>query len=259
MASKIYKLGDKQFQSTGDLKQDIEIIKQNFPEVDTTALEQSLAGQTASFGEDMAGSKPELPLRITQLRDEASQFDPMTKDYKKRMEAYERERDDYLKLNPSPKEKAPSNSAEAAKITEIAVGGLKGIKDLSDEINNGNLLIGQALPYGIGDRKTDFLLNDLIDRLGRLRSGGAITTDEEKRFEGLLPGPLDFRKEDKLYKVNALKDAFQNIGTTMQGPQFQTVLEKIFHNQTIPAPEINPIDAEMQRRRKAKQMSQGVQ
>ena len=41
---KQYKLGDKVFNSTGDVNQDIAIIRENFPEVDTSALEQSFNG-----------------------------------------------------------------------------------------------------------------------------------------------------------------------------------------------------------------------
>lgn len=165
-----------------------------------------------------------------------------------------------------PKEASPSNSAEAAKLLEIVTGGITNLKDLEDEVNKGNLLVGQALPYGIGDRKVDFLLNDITDRLGRLRSGGAITEGtngsggELGRFEKNPPGPLDFGKDAKLYKINKLKEQFTRVGQNLKGEEgFNSYLEKLLSkNNTSNPPSNSPainvdqnaIAAEIERRRK---------
>jgi hypothetical protein len=52
-------------------------------------------------------------------------------------------------------------------------------------------------------------LNNATDVIGRLRSGGAINADEEKRFKALLPGSFD--SPDTInYKLNTLATLFQS-------------------------------------------------
>lgn len=122
-----YKLGDKQFQSTGDIGKDIELIKQNFPEVDTTTLQQSLSSpQSATQGSE---TTIKLPSDITNLKNYASQFDPTSKEYQKAMGAYEAERDDYLKLNPT------------AKASPIAQTDINDINTLKDALYNNSQLL----------------------------------------------------------------------------------------------------------------------
>lgn len=50
-------------------------------------------------------------------------------------------------------------------------------------------------------------INNATDVIGRLRSGGAINADEEKRFRSLLPGSFD-SPETVDYKLSALADLF---------------------------------------------------
>lgn len=107
-------------------------------------------------------------------------------------------------------------SGESAKVKELASSGLRQVKALGDEILKGNKLIGAALPFGIGDRKTDFIQNDLSDLIGRLRSGGAINKEEAPNFEALIPGWMDFTQEEKLYKLNELGNKFLGISQSMK-------------------------------------------
>lgn len=139
-------------------------------------------------------------------------------------------------LNPEKIVEPKPLSGDAAKLLALATGGIINADDLKSKIESGNLLIGQALPFGIGDRDTDFLLNDLSDRLGRVRSGGAITegkgllqSGEKGNFQDMLPGMLDFSKSDKLKKIERLKDEFYRIGSEMKGgPEgFESYLQTI--------------------------------
>lgn len=125
----------------------------------------------------------------------------------------------YDRLNP----KFDGMSGDAAKIKEIAEGGLRQTDALGKEIMAGNKLFGASLPFGLGDRKTAFIKDDLVDLIGRLRSGGAITEGtkggeggEAARFERLIPGWMDFTKEEKLYKLNELGLKFQGIAESMK-------------------------------------------
>lgn len=165
-------------------------------------------------------TKVELPPRLQEMKDYLDRTDPTSKEYKKISDAYVRERDDYLKLNQG--NKSSQLSGDAAKILQIAVGGLSDIKDLQDEINKGNNLIGQALPFNIGDRFGGYLTDNLSDRLGRIRSGGAINEDELETFQGLVPGVLDFGKEAKTKKLQKLAQEFENIGRNIGGPRFES-------------------------------------
>lgn len=125
----IYQLGDQQFQSTGDITKDIELIKQHFPNVDTSALQKGLGGGH-DFGSEMAQGVS-LPPEITSLKESAQQLDPTSKEYKKFMDAYVRERDDYFKLNSidKPKTKAMPSTT------------LDDINTLKDSLINNALLL----------------------------------------------------------------------------------------------------------------------
>jgi hypothetical protein len=109
-----------------------------------------------------------------------------------------------------------SASGDSAKVKEIAESGLRQVEALGKEIMGGNRLIGAALPFNIGDRKTGFMQDDLVDLIGRLRSGGAINKDEEARFKELIPGWMDFTKEEKIYKLNEIGQKFGGVAKNMK-------------------------------------------
>jgi hypothetical protein len=120
-------------------------------------------------------------------------------------------------------------SSEAAKTLELGEGGLRNVSDIRNKISEGNKLVGASLPFGIGDRDTSGLMDDLSDIIGRLRSGGAINSGEESRFKRLIPGALDSR-EVKLKKLNRLEAQFKGIVTRIK-PQ-KTGLQKTQTGQT---------------------------
>lgn len=103
-------------------------------------------------------------------------------------------------------------SAEAAKTLEIATGGVSAINELRDKVQQGAKIIAPQ----IFDRDVAALRDDLADRLGRLRSGGAINAGEESRFKRLIPGPLD-SKQEKLNKLLRLEEGFKNLGISLTG------------------------------------------
>lgn len=63
-----YTLGDKQFQSTGDIKKDIELIRENFPDVDVSALEESLLNGGDFSGELASPEKNQLKTEFESLQ-----------------------------------------------------------------------------------------------------------------------------------------------------------------------------------------------
>jgi hypothetical protein len=85
-------------------------------------------------------------------------------------------------------------SGEAAKLKELGEGGLRQVKELRNLITktDGTFDKSRIAQGAIGlDRSVSFIIDDLSDQVGRLRSGGAITADEEARFLRLLPGVAD--------------------------------------------------------------------
>lgn len=105
-------------------------------------------------------------------------------------------------------------SAEAAKTLEIADGGLRNVDSLLKKVNSGSSFI---LPQ-VFDRELAFIKKDLSDRVGRLRSGGAMSKDEESNFLELLPGAFDSKKV-KLEKLRNLQTMFDGIKTRMSPRQ----------------------------------------
>ena len=110
-------------------------------------------------------------------------------------------------------------SGDAAKTFEIARGGLDNIGQLRQKIEEGANLLAPS----IFDRQSSALIEDLADSLGRLRSGGAINADEEKRFKELVPSALD-AYETKLFKLDQLQKKFQSIGESIAPSRIQELI-----------------------------------
>lgn len=105
-------------------------------------------------------------------------------------------------------------SGESAKVFETANGGVRNIDALKAKIEGGANLIAPS----IFDRDTNSIIDDLVDQIGRTRSGGAISKDEEGRFLGLVPSALD-SQEVKMAKLARMRVMFSNIASSMGGPQ----------------------------------------
>ena len=106
-------------------------------------------------------------------------------------------------------------SGEGAKLEEISRGGLAAVAELEAMIASGNITqetLGAAIAPGIFNffksanvQEFETLSDDLADMIGRLRSGGAINTDEEAKFVRLLPvfGDKDSVIDNKLRRLKA--------------------------------------------------------
>ena len=110
-------------------------------------------------------------------------------------------------------------SADSAKVLEIASGGTGQIDELRNLYGNvTNPNISGLLPNAIqseGVQKIEFLKQDLADRIGRLRSGGAINSGEEARFMQFLPKAGDSDSTVK-FKLGKLQSAFDNVKDTIR-------------------------------------------
>ena len=70
------------------------------------------------------------------------------------------------------------------------------------------------------DPKFAALRGQISDLIGRMRSGGAINADEEKRFKSYLGSPLDFAvgnpKENIKFKLKLLKSGFESVRNSIR-------------------------------------------
>jgi len=104
-------------------------------------------------------------------------------------------------------------SAEVAKGTTLVTEGLGKVEELRTLVVEGDKLLG-GLTLGLTNRSSQWLREDLTDRIGRLRSGGAINKDEEARFMSFIPGPLDSMTL-RQQKLDALSQEFRSLATNL--------------------------------------------
>jgi len=123
---------------------------------------------------------------------------------------------------PIPGGKGGTLSGEGAKLEEISRGGLAAVGELTAMLESGNItqetLAAATAPEIFNFFKSanvqefETLRADLADMIGRLRSGGAINTDEEATFLAFLPvfGDKDSVMKNKFRR---LEDKFKNISS----------------------------------------------
>lgn len=119
-------------------------------------------------------------------------------------------------------------SQESAKVVSLAQGGLDIAAKLKDQFFNpktgdfkkfkfGKAAAGSILPNIMASEDAQFLetrRQNLSDLVGRMRSGGAINKDEEKRFLKLIPRFGDTEETVK-YKLNQLNKEFSAVQEAM--------------------------------------------
>ena len=119
-------------------------------------------------------------------------------------------------------------SQESAKVVSLAEGGLDIAAQLKDQFFNpktggfekakfGKAAAGSILPNVMASEDAQFLetrRQNLSDLIGRMRSGGAINKDEEKRFLKLIPRFGD-EEETIKYKLNQLNKEFAAVKEAM--------------------------------------------
>lgn len=91
-------------------------------------------------------------------------------------------------------------SAEQKKLEANTLSGLNSLSTIEYKMDTS---LGRGKLF---DGEYKFAESNLVDVLGRLRSGGAITEDEEKRFSGLLPSGLrsDTTNKENLNRLKGL-------------------------------------------------------
>ena len=139
-------------------------------------------------------------------------------------------------------------SGEASKLLSISSGletDVNNIKAKIDKVGYKNFLRGYLLGT---DRETVKLLENAADKIGRLRSGGAINKDEEKRFLRQFASTGDFAFGNADIAKNALDSVLTEAQTVRSGidptgSYSQTTIPNKFNqslggNQTFPGTSI---------------------
>lgn len=113
-------------------------------------------------------------------------------------------------------------SSEAAKTVSNSQAGLQALSAIEDMIRaNPSIPRLAAIPLNPGGGAYRAAVANVTDILGRLRSGGAISESEEKRFAQILkPSVLD-TPETVAFKINQVRDQLNNM-IQLQGGQAQS-------------------------------------
>jgi hypothetical protein len=135
---------------------------------------------------------------------------------------------------PSVKDKPKEYSGADAKTLGITKSGMEDIvsmRNLIEEVGGG-ITTGTAmgeLPFvgGIAgkfskpkEKQLRTLRSDLSDKIGRLRSGGAINKDEEYRFKNLLPTLRDDAETIK-FKLDKIEREFKTVQSGITGEKIK--------------------------------------
>lgn len=104
-------------------------------------------------------------------------------------------------------------SAEASKVLANTDSGLAAINEMTNMLNeSGTVKIFAPNPFSQVRKQYFSSADNLVDIIGRMRSGGAITEGEEARFKSLLPKALDSQATwtNKLTQLKALLNGVKN-------------------------------------------------
>ena len=100
-------------------------------------------------------------------------------------------------------------SAEANKQYQTAQSGLRALDLIEQQSSRGNL-IQEALPGALGAREYRTNIREAMDAISRLRTGAALTANEEKFYRQQLPQAFD--SQDTINrKIQNLRDFFEGI------------------------------------------------
>lgn len=109
---------------------------------------------------------------------------------------------------------APAGSGKVSKDQANAESGLRSLQSFVNIMTSDGGALGlSALPFGLGNANAqtlDVASNNIKDVIGRLRSGGAITEDEEKRYKKMIPKITD-SDQARQEKVATLESLFNSL------------------------------------------------
>lgn len=114
----------------------------------------------------------------------------------------------------SPADEGPKLNATQIQQANTAISGMQSLQDIAGIIDeNPNAPRSGSLPGGsfmrnlTGTGEYSAAVQNAVDAIGRLRSGGAINADEEARFREFLPGAFDDQDTIR-YKLGTLNNIF---------------------------------------------------
>lgn len=112
-----------------------------------------------------------------------------------------------------------AQSAESIKLIENASSGLRALDVLKTEIDNDGSIINKSKIPGLG-QKYKSARGEIIDVMARLRTGAALTQEEEAFYKSQLPGSLDSSESAK-YKLEQIRNFLQGVINRSQGQPTQ--------------------------------------
>lgn len=114
-------------------------------------------------------------------------------------------------------------SGEASKVMSIASTMIPELEQLRNAFNADYSGALKGIVFGT-DRKLSKIVDQVADKVGRLRSGGAINKDEEARFRRQIasfPDLIFGRQEDAIAAIDALMTEAQQVASRIQPGQTQ--------------------------------------
>lgn len=110
-------------------------------------------------------------------------------------------------------------SAEASKLSANTDSGLANIEAMTNILKEkGTVGVFTPNPFNQSRKQYFTQADNLVDVLGRMRSGGAITADEETRFKSLLPKMTD-KQSTWEGKLSQLRTLLNDVKTNLSGNQ----------------------------------------
>lgn len=129
---------------------------------------------------------------------------------------------DYQKAKEAAGTSGKPLSAESQKLQNIVNSGNQALDTIEQYVKDHPNAIGSL---NIAERQIyDAARTNLTDAIGRLRSGGAISEDEGKRFLSMLPSPTDF-DQSALYKISQLRTALGQAAGSGGGDEIDQFLD----------------------------------
>ena len=119
-----------------------------------------------------------------------------------------------LDVNGNPVGPRKPLSAEASKVLANTDSGLAAIREMTNILTESGASV--FIPNPLNQTRQQYFTSadNLVDIIGRMRSGGAITESEEARFKSLLPTALNSEKTWK-NKLTQLQTLLENVKTNI--------------------------------------------
>lgn len=116
-----------------------------------------------------------------------------------------------------PTKTAKTDSVELRKFEGFSKSGMRALDNIEKRMKENPLAYRlNALTGGIYDRQLNSYMTEAMDALARIRTGAALTKEEQKLYKNQLPGFFD-NAEDAKVKLNNFRAAFEQAASQKRG------------------------------------------